>query len=737
MFIGTSAQASTGYVDGISDQSMPAWDGGFSGSYFAAFFQNNWINPPLHVQYARYVVQWNVMNGTGEPYTSYRQRFEEWLNDASAMGLALELAVTEYSGTPYPSSSSEYKSRLKEVLSQASAQGHPISYLEPWNEPNGQGKESAVAAAHFANEGNATCKESPKCTVVAGNAEDSASVTGYLKEYRENLNFTPSNWGVHPYWSVEHREEKYYNAFLEGLPSKGEGAHIWFTEVAARRCTASTNNGEIGQAERAQWLMNTLMPYAKPEHVFYWEFLLGERRQPACGETDDALYVPSSDPNAPDAPRPAAAYIYGGSGFPWGYTGSPGVINATEETLTGSVYPGGVLAAKYHFEYGTTASYGSYSAEGGAGSGLGGIGESATLTGLTEGTTYHYRIAVWNTAGADYGADTTFTTPRRPTVTTEPATEVRETSAVLHGSINPNASETHYYFQYGETTGYGSSTATGNAGSGTNGVPESATISGLQPGVTYHYRLVATNVGGTSNGGDQTFTTPALTWAPGEGGSLQQVFYVGSGGTVYEAYVTSKNEWVTQSVSSGYGATGRVTWAPGQSAVQELFYVGSGGTVYEAYMTSKNEWITQSISSGYGASGPVTFANNQVFYVGSGGTVYEAYSNENRWITQSISSGYGAAGQVTWATGEGGSLQQVFYAGSGGTVYEAYANPENKWVTQSVSSGYGATGQIIWAPGQSAVQELFYVGSGGTVYEAYMTSKNEWITQSISSGYGA
>src|ERR1700735_852348 len=186
-----SAQASTGYVDGISDQSMPFWDGGFSSSYFANFFKTTWVNPGPHIKYARYVVQWNAMTASGEPYSNYREQFETWLNDASSMGLAIEVGLTSYNGV-YPSSSAEYKSNLKEVLKQAMAQSHGVSYLEPWNEPNGQGKEPAAAAAHFANEGNGACQEaSSKCTIIAGNTEDSSSVAGYLKEYRENLNFTP------------------------------------------------------------------------------------------------------------------------------------------------------------------------------------------------------------------------------------------------------------------------------------------------------------------------------------------------------------------------------------------------------------------------------------------------------------------------------------------------------------------------------------------------------------------
>jgi hypothetical protein len=57
-----------------------------------------------------------------------------------------------------------------------------------------------------------------------------------------------------------------------------------------------------------------LMRNGRPEHVFYFEFLAGERRQPSCSSEreDDALYEPSADPSDPDVPRPAASYVWGG-----------------------------------------------------------------------------------------------------------------------------------------------------------------------------------------------------------------------------------------------------------------------------------------------------------------------------------------------------------------------------------------------------------------------------------------
>ncbi len=55
----------TAYVDGISDQSLPYWDGAFPSSRFASFFADTWAAHGLspHIPLARYVVQWNVMSG--------------------------------------------------------------------------------------------------------------------------------------------------------------------------------------------------------------------------------------------------------------------------------------------------------------------------------------------------------------------------------------------------------------------------------------------------------------------------------------------------------------------------------------------------------------------------------------------------------------------------------------------------------------------------------------------------
>jgi hypothetical protein len=333
-----AALAGTKDVDGISDQSIPLWDGGFQGSYFAGLFRDVW-GAHSHITLARYVVQWNAMSGD---YPRYRSEFEAWLADVASLDLKPEVALTSYDGI-YPASPGEYRLQLQQILDRARALGHPIDYLEAWNEPNNQGSEPAATAARFTNAASATCAQEYDCTVVAGNFEDSANVAVYEREYIDNLDPVPTIWGVHPYNSVEEQSEAPFLNFREHLPDGGAGERIWFTEVTARRCSdfagRLVENGELGQARRARWLVDTLMRNAQPEHVFYYEFLLEEHRRPSCQTegSDGALYLPTDDPAEPDRPRLAASYIWDGESEPLGYLDGAFMANPAQQALTGAV----------------------------------------------------------------------------------------------------------------------------------------------------------------------------------------------------------------------------------------------------------------------------------------------------------------------------------------------------------------------------------------------------------------
>ena len=200
-------------------------------------------------------------------------------------------------------------------------------------------------------------------------------------------------------------------------------------------------------------------------------------------------------------------------GAPTVTTAAASGVATTSATLNGTVNPNGSSTTCY-FQYGTTISYGSVvppTLPIGVGSGNSVVAVAAGLTGLTPATTYHYRLVAASSGGTTNGTDMTFTTsapsPVAPTVTTTAASNVTTTTATLNGTVNPNGASTTYYFQHGTTTSYESTTTSTSAGSGASNETESTPITGLTPGTTYHYRIVASNAGGTTNGNDITFTT--------------------------------------------------------------------------------------------------------------------------------------------------------------------------------------------------------------------------------------
>jgi plastocyanin len=190
-------------------------------------------------------------------------------------------------------------------------------------------------------------------------------------------------------------------------------------------------------------------------------------------------------------------------------TGSASAVSGSEATLNGIVTPSG-QETSYFFEYGTTAAYGQNTPEASAGSGTSPVSISATVSGLSIGTTYHFRLVAKNATGTSFGTDRTFVTSGPPNATTGPATGIGEAEATFTGSVNPHGFETVYFFAYGTTTAYGQKTVEVSAGAGVTTLPAANSVTGLAPSTTYHFQLVAENTAGTTTGSDRTFTTAAV-----------------------------------------------------------------------------------------------------------------------------------------------------------------------------------------------------------------------------------
>jgi hypothetical protein len=191
--------------------------------------------------------------------------------------------------------------------------------------------------------------------------------------------------------------------------------------------------------------------------------------------------------------------------------GAPSKLGATRATLNAMVNPS-EADTTYRFDYGTTAQYGlNTPASDSIGTDTQWHAGSADLTDLAPGTTYHYRVVATNVGGTTLGPDQTFTTPDRPRIGQPGLGRVSLSGATVTALVTPNLSPTTYRFEYGITTSYGTSTPESPVGSDQIPHAVSAEISGLTPGVKYHYRVVATNEVGSSYGPDLTFDTVAAS----------------------------------------------------------------------------------------------------------------------------------------------------------------------------------------------------------------------------------
>ena len=240
-----------------------------------------------------------------------------------------------------------------------------------------------------------------------------------------------------------------------------------------------------------------------PGSVYYYRVVAENATPPAVEGTLEQFTTP-----------PAQAPIIEGE--------SASTLSPSSETLEAQINAG-YESTSYSFQYaeeeslvlkgqGTTVPGGTLP----TGNIFTGPSEHATapLTGLKAHTTYYYRVLASNVAGpaTQLVSVAHFTTSNAPSVTTGEPQSVAPTSVTLTGAVNPDGLATSYYYQYGGTLAYGLQTPPAQAGTGTKAVSNATPVTGLEPGRTYHYRIVATNNNGTEQtayGQDETFTTPA------------------------------------------------------------------------------------------------------------------------------------------------------------------------------------------------------------------------------------
>jgi hypothetical protein len=211
-------------------------------------------------------------------------------------------------------------------------------------------------------------------------------------------------------------------------------------------------------------------------------------------------------------------FITGPLETPEGLKAEP--VGATTATLRGVLnLAGAVNPGSYEFIYQQSAGgyeqhFGSCEGEGQRTTpaepavGVEGEEAKAEITGLLPNAQYAFCLRETNKAGEEaLSAPVTFTTTTEaPTIGGESSSGVGSTEATVSAQIEAGGTPSTYYVEYGTSAPYARS-ATVSLAAGSTSVEVQKTLSGLQPGVEYHFRFVAANVLGSERGADATFVT--------------------------------------------------------------------------------------------------------------------------------------------------------------------------------------------------------------------------------------
>jgi len=281
---------------------------------------------------------------------------------------------------------------------------------------------------------------------------------------------------------------------------------------------------------------------------------------------------------------------------PTASTDAATAVGVGSATLHGTVNANNTPTTVY-FDYGLTAAYGvTLLADQNPVAGIGSTPVTLSITGLTVNTTYHYRVRILSAYGFVNGADMTFTTlsaEPAPTAVTNAATAVGIATATLNGTVNANGTTITVTFEYGKTTGYGrTATADQSPVTGSTDTAVSSGLDNLEPNMTYHYRVVAQNIGNTVYGADVTFTTGALPPTA----ETQAATAITAAGATLNGMVNAKNDSTTVTFEYGttlaYGTTVTADQSPvaggSNTAVSKAITGLTNNTTYHYRVAAQN-----------------------------------------------------------------------------------------------------------------------------------------------------
>jgi len=307
-----------------------------------------------------------------------------------------------------------------------------------------------------------------------------------------------------------------------------------------------------------------------------------------------------------------------------------------------------------------------------------------------------------------------------PTVFTNSAYGVTENLAYLSGTVNPNNSNTDFWFEYGTNPSLGTTVGYQSVGSGNSSITENYYLSGLQSNTTYYFRAVARNQYGTTYGNILSFTTQS-------GGQIAPTVFTNSASSIY-----SNSAVLNGSVNPNnsqtdawfeYGPTPSLGYTTGYRSIGSFNYSTdfsislsglSSNTTYYYRAVARNQYGTN-----YG--GILSFTTT--------GASYTSYSyNQPSVISQAASPVYQNSALLNGSVNPNGGLTTAWF--QWGTNY----NLSNTTVSQPVGAGTNYVNYAAALTGLSPNTTYYFraVASNpsGTVYGDILSFTTQSYTSS-------
>jgi hypothetical protein len=383
---------------------------------------------------------------------------------------------------------------------------------------------------------------------------------------------------------------------------------------------------------------------------------------------------------------------------------------------------------------------------------------SATVTGLTNGTAYLFRVAAVNAAGPGaYGQTSTTVTPR--TVASAPASVVGTpgnglVSLTWTAPSNGGAAITDYLVQYSSNSGTSWTTFADGTSTAT-----SATVTGLANGTAYLFRVAAVNAAGTGAYGQSAAVTPRtvataprnLVGSPRNGQAvLTWTVPLSNGGAAITDYAVqyssnSGTSWTTFADGLSTGTTATVTGLTnGTSYVFRVAAINAAGTGAFAQSTAIRPYVPVSAPTGLAAvagntqvtltwtapnsTPPVTDYRVQ-YRVDTVGSAWQTFadgvSTTPRAVVTGLTNGSRYFFRVAAITSEG-----IGFYTNGALAATPSAPPVS---APSAVQGSGRSGVITlrWNAASSTLQAPV---TGYVIQYLANTTKAQWVTLSLPVG---